>query len=116
MYISQVHQLMDVILSNSMMFFFFLLLGTTIVYFILKYDKIQRTKMNGILAQSRDVQPLFMAKAINHKLKAIKPELNADNRRHIAQQLDELVAAYDRGQVSLPEYCNRLNNLLSMVA
>lgn len=108
---------MSALLSSSTgIFFFFLLLGSTIVYFILKYDKTQRTKIDNILAQTRDVKPLFMAKAINHKLRAIKPELNSDSRRHIAKQLDELVAAYDRGQVSLPEYCNKLNNLLSMVA
>ncbi|OOQ59261.1 hypothetical protein [Mucilaginibacter pedocola] len=108
---------MDALFSNSTgIFFFFLLLGSTIVYFILRYDKTQRTKMNGILAQTQDVKPLLMAKAINHKLKAIKPQLNHENRRDIAKQLDDLVAAYDRGQVSLPEYCTRLNNLLAMVA
>jgi hypothetical protein len=108
---------MNAIFSNSITtFFFFLLIGTVIVYFILKYDKRQRSKMSTILAQTRDVQPLFVAKAINHKLKAIKPELNTDSRRDIAKQLDELVAAYDSGRLSLPEYCHKLNSLLAMVA
>ncbi|MEO7216177.1 hypothetical protein [Mucilaginibacter sp.] len=108
---------MNTIFTNSFTTFsFFLILGALIVYLILKFDKLQRNKMSGILAQTRDVQPLFVAKAINHKLKAIKPELNADSRRDIAKQLDELVAAYDTGRVSLPEYCHKLNSLLAMVA
>ena len=108
---------MEAIFSSSIAtFFFFLILGSVIVYCILKFDKQQRIKMNTIMAQTRDVQPLFMAKAINHKLKVIKPELNADKRRDIAKQLDELVAAYDRGQVTLPDYCHKLNSLLAQVA
>jgi len=102
--------------SSVFTFLFFLVIGSVIVYFILKYDKQQRSKMDAILAQTRDVQPLFLAKAASTKLKAIKPELNSDERQAIAQQLDELVAAYDKGQVTLPEYCNRLNRLLAMVA
>nr|WP_294943749.1 hypothetical protein [uncultured Mucilaginibacter sp.] len=108
---------MEAIFTSSIAtFFFFLFIGSVIVYFILKFDKQQRNKMNTILAQTRDVQPLFMAKSINHKLKAIKPELNTDVRRDIAKQLDELVAAYDRGQVTLPDYCHKLNSLLAQVA
>lgn len=108
---------MEAIFSSSLFtFFFFLVVGSVIVYFILKYDKQQRHKMSKLVAETRNVQPLLMAKAINHKLKSIKPELNSDSRRDIAKQLDELVAAYDRGQVTLPDYCHKLNSLLSMVA
>lgn len=108
---------MDGITNSSMItFFFFLVAGTIIVYFILKYDKQQRAKMRKILASTQDVQPLFMAKAANAKIRAIKPELNTRERQAIAKQLDELVAAYDKGEISLPDYCNRLNRLLSMVA
>ncbi|RFZ85599.1 hypothetical protein DYU05_08380 [Mucilaginibacter terrenus] len=86
------------------------------MYFILQYDKQQRNKMKKILTQTQDVQPLFMAKAINNKIKKIKPELNAADRTDIAKQLDELVENYDRGRISLPDYCHKLNDLLSMVA
>lgn len=109
--------IMETVFSSSITtFVFFLIAGSIIVYFILKYDKQQRSKMNKILAQTRDVQPLFMAKSVSTKLRAIKPELNNESRRAIAKQLDELVEAYDKGQVSLPDYCNRLNRLLTMVA
>lgn len=107
---------MQVLFSPLATFLFFLVIGSLIVYFILKYDKLQRTRMNAILAKTRDVKPLFMNKAMSNKLRLIKPELNLDSRRDIAKQLDELVVAYEKGQVSLPEYCSKLNHLLAMVA
>ena len=72
--------------------------------------------MSAILAKTRDVKPLLMNKSMNYKLRMIKPELNQESRRDISKQLDELVDAYDKGHISLPEYCSKLNRLLAMVA
>lgn len=107
---------MQTLFSSAATFTFFLVVGSVIVYFILKYDKLQRGKMNAILAKTRDVKPLLRDKAISHKLKVLKPELDTEARKDIAKQLDALVEAYDKGQVSLPDYCSKLNRLLAMVA
>ncbi|AMR33858.1 hypothetical protein A0256_21650 [Mucilaginibacter sp. PAMC 26640] len=107
---------MQALFSPIATFIFFLLIGSLIVYFILKFDKLQRNKMKSILSKTRDVKPLLMTKAVSQKLRTIKPELNHESRSDISKQLDELVEAFDKGQVTLPEYCSRLNRLLTMVA
>jgi len=72
--------------------------------------------MSAILIKTRDVKPLLMTKAISQKLRTIKPELNSESHSDVSKQLDELVEAFDKGHVSLPEYCSRLNRLLAAVA
>ncbi|MBK0378292.1 hypothetical protein [Mucilaginibacter segetis] len=95
---------------------YFIVIGAVIVYLILKFDKNQRKKLNKILEQTADVQPLFLAKDLSNKLHIVKSNLDSESRLLISKQLDELVADYDKGQISLPDYCNRLNRLLAMTA
>ena len=112
--------IMDTISASSILtFLFFLGVGSVIVYFILKFDKLQRRKMQIMLNGTKDVQPLFMRRAAVQKLTALKSinsSAEQQARLKVAKQLDELVADYDKGQVSLPDYCNRLNRLLAQVA
>ncbi|TSD67504.1 hypothetical protein FFF34_008970 [Inquilinus sp. KBS0705] len=104
--------------SSLFTFCFFLVIGSVIVYLILKFDTIQRQKLNRIMASTRDVKPLFEQQATGDKLHTIKKKCsdNAIAHKQIAQQLDELVANYDKGKISLPDYCSQLNRLLAMVA
>ena len=107
--------------SSLITFFSFLVVGSVIVYLILRFDKLQRRKMNILLTGAKDVQPLFMQKAAIQKLTTLKSAANegADDkemRQKIAKQLDELVTDYDKGRVTLPDYCKRLNRLLAQVA
>lgn len=111
---------MDTIFTSTFFTFVsFAVIGSVIVYLILLFDKKQRRKLKTILSQTGDVQPLFMQRAANDKLHTIKKicETDAAKARSLAtRQLDELVAEYDSGKLSLPDYCNRLNRLLATVA
>jgi len=78
----------------------------------------QRKKLREILLETEDVQPLFMQKNTGEKLHALKKICREDTGKHIevAKKLELIVADYDKGNISLPDYNNRLNNLLAMVA
>jgi hypothetical protein len=111
---------MGVIFSSTLLtFILFTVIGSLIVYLILVFDKKQRAKLNTILSKTNDVQPLFMKRAANQKVNTIKQicEDDAAAARHLAsKQLDELVAEFNAGKITLPDYCNRLSVLLAMVA
>jgi hypothetical protein len=102
--------------TSSVNFFYFLVAGSTIVYLILKFDKANRKKINNVLIQAKDVEPMLMKKSAAYKLRSLKATRIDDTtaRTIVEQQLDELVAEYDNGRISLPDYCNKLNRLLAM--
>jgi hypothetical protein len=108
----------DFFSASTATFFYFLVAGSAIVYLILKFDKQNRKKLNKVLAQAQDVQPMYMKKAAEYKLQTLKMASTNEKaaRTIIERQLDELVADYDKGHISLPDYCNRLNNLVGMTA
>ena len=111
---------METIFSSSFFtFIFFAVIGGAVVYLILLFDKKQRQKLNTILSKTEDVQPLFMKRAADQKLTSIKKICENDTasvRSLASKQLDELVAEYNSGKITLPDYCNRLSSLLAMVA
>ncbi|MGY4537684.1 hypothetical protein ACVW0P_002103 [Mucilaginibacter sp. UYNi724] len=104
--------------TSTANFFYFLVIGSVLVYLILKFDKQNRKKRNKILVQAKDVQPMYMRKAAQQKVNNIKIALSDEkiDRRMVEKQLDELVKEYDQGHISLPDYCNKLNQLLAMTA
>jgi len=106
--------------SSLITFLSFLIVGSVMVYLILRFDKLQRRKMHILLTGAKDVQPLFMQRAAIQKLTMLKPinegDYDKEMRKRVAKQLDELVTDYDKGRVSLPDYCKRLNRLLLQVA
>jgi hypothetical protein len=111
---------MGVIFSSRLLtFILFTVIGSLIVYLILLFDKKQRAKLKTILSKTDGVQPLFMKRAANQKLNNIKQICENDaaaTRRLASKQLDELVAEYNAGRITLPDYCSRLSVLLAMVA
>jgi hypothetical protein len=92
--------------------------GSVIVYLILKFDKANRQKINKVLIEAKDVQPMLMRKSAQRKLHTLKiaTQNGKIDRSLVEKQLDELVADYDKGHISLPDYCNKLNRLLTMTA
>lgn len=104
--------------TPTAIFFYFLVAGSTLVYLILLFDKKNREKLSKVLIQAKDTQPLLMKKAANHKLMALKAACNDRrfDRSQVEQQLDKLVADYDKGLVSLPDYCTHLNRLIALTA
>jgi hypothetical protein len=104
--------------TSTTTFFCFLVIGSAIVYLILKFDQQNRKKLNKILIQAKDVQPMYMRKSARQKVQSLKIAC-ADqrvDRALVEQQLDELVKEYDKGHISLPDYCRQLNRLLEMTA
>jgi hypothetical protein len=105
--------------SSLFTFCFFTVVGSVIVFLILKFDNIQRKKLSKIIADTADVQPLYMQKSTGSKLHALKKICKDDTlgeRVEVAKKLELIVADYNKGNISLPDYNNRLNNLLALVA
>ncbi|MFD0792892.1 hypothetical protein ACFQZX_04645 [Mucilaginibacter litoreus] len=104
--------------SPTAFFFYFLIVGSVIVYFILLFDKKNRQKINKVLTQAKDVQPLFMIKAAQYKMMAVKDSFARDkiSSPSVELELDKLTADYDKGLISLPDYCQQLNSLLKKTA
>ncbi|MFD0765241.1 hypothetical protein ACFQZI_10295 [Mucilaginibacter lutimaris] len=108
----------DLFTSSTVNFFCFLVVGSVLVYLILKFDKKNRKKLNKVLTDAKDVQPLYMRKSAQQKVQSLKiacAEKTVD-RTLVEKELDELVKEYDKGHISLPDYCNKLNRLLAMTA
>jgi hypothetical protein len=108
----------DLFTSQTATFFYFLVAGSTLVYYILLFDKKNREKLTKVMIQAKDTQPMMMKKSAEHKVRALKAAVNDRRFNHsqIEQQLDALVADYDKGLISLPDYCTRLNRLIAMTA
>ena len=62
----------DFFSASTATFFYFLVAGSAIVYLILKFDKQNRKKLNKVLTQAQDVQPMYMKKAAEYKLQTLK--------------------------------------------
>jgi len=62
----------DFFSASTATFFYFLVAGSAIVYLILKFDKQNRKKLNKVLTQAQDVQPMYMKKAAENKLQTLK--------------------------------------------
>ncbi|MES2266216.1 MAG: hypothetical protein V4520_05630 [Bacteroidota bacterium] len=108
----------DLFTTSTANFFYFLVAGSVLVYLILKFDKQNRKKLNKVLIEAKDVQPLYMRKSAQQKVQSLKiacAEQKID-RSLVEKELDELVKEYDKGHISLPDYCNKLNRLLAMTA
>ena len=110
---------MGAIFTSSLSISLFLLLISSInVYIILRFVKQRKHNANTILAENKQLS--FIAKAAKRKTNALKSICEADKekglRLQVAKQLDELVAEYDSGLITFPDYCKRLNKLLAMMA
>jgi len=112
---------------------YFLAAGIVIVVMILKFDKQQRAKANKLLKETKSVQPLFLLRAVEQKLRNLntilygnmpnavnelptgRVNMNEGARQLIASQLSKVVSDYNSEQISLKTYNNQLSDLLKMV-
>lgn len=108
----------DLFTTSTANFFYFLVIGSVLVYLILKFDKQNRKKLDKIIMQAKDVQPMYMRKSARQKVQTLKVAMATQkvDRTAVEKQLDELVKEYDQGHITLPDYCNKLNSLLAMTA
>ncbi|SEN56035.1 hypothetical protein SAMN05192574_103520 [Mucilaginibacter gossypiicola] len=105
------------ILGGMDYFYLFLIAGVGLVFVILEFDKQQRRRVNSLLKNANDVQPLLMQRCMDQKLSRINTEINADtfhahNNKELEASLKQITVDYNTGKISLPVYNNKLGELL----
>jgi len=102
-------------------FYLFMIAGLGLVFVILQFDKQQRSRVNLLLKNANDVQPLLMKRCMDQKISKINAGLSADtchmNIRNDAKQkigtnLQQIADEYHAGKISLPVYNDKLGELL----
>jgi hypothetical protein len=59
-------------------FYLFLIAGLGLVFVILQFDKQQRRRVDSLLKNANDVQPLLMQRYMDQRLNKINAELTAN--------------------------------------
>jgi hypothetical protein len=94
-------------------FYLFLVAGSILVYLILQFDKQQRRRVNNILKQTRDVEPLLMMQCLNGKINKLNNALITGNAETLtAEQLRKLTTDYNYGRINMQTYNDELSELL----
>lgn len=111
---------------------YFLAFSVVTMGLILQFDKKQSIRLNKILKETRDVQPLFLMRSAEEKLRNLNINLygnmmagsnmqgsrvyiNEGIRQLAATRLTETVNSYHSGEIQLKEYNTRLNEITDMV-
>jgi hypothetical protein len=97
-------------------FYFFVILGSAAVFLILHFDKQQRRKVNKILHQTNDVEPLLLMQSLGQKLDRLNNALNKPTAPvNVGQQLHKVTADYKSGRINITTYNKKLSELLRTV-
>lgn len=109
---------------------YFLVVGSALMYFILKFDTHQHKRMRKLYKDNENLQPLFLQKSAEQKLKKINTKLygeatpalqhttaqrvrfNGSPKGLVARKLAELLTDYDTGKVEIKDYNVKLTELL----
>jgi len=111
---------------------YFLTFSVVTMGLILQFDKKQNIRLNRILKETRDVQPLFLMRSAEEKLRNLNVSLYGsipigsdvytngvylnEGVRHLASsRLTETVNSYQAGEIQLKEYNTRLSEITAMV-
>ena len=111
---------------------YFLAFSVVTMGLILQFDKKQSIRLNKILRETRDVQPLFLMRSTEEKLRNLNVSLygnmitgsdvqgsrvyiNESIRQLATARLSETVNSYHAGEIQLKEYNTRLNEITAMV-
>jgi hypothetical protein len=111
---------------------YFLAFSVVTMGLILQFDKKQNIRINKILRETRDVQPLFLMRSAEEKLRNLNVSLygnmivgsdmqgnrgylNEGVRQLAATRLTETVNSYHAGEIQLKEYNIKLNEITAMV-
>lgn len=102
-------------------FYLFLIAGLGLVFVILQFDKQQRRRINSLLKNANDVQPLLMQRCMDQRLNKINAELTAntsylnrgnDLKQKVGANLQQITVDYNTGKISLSVYNNKLGELV----
>jgi hypothetical protein len=112
---------------------YFLIVGSALMFYILKFDTHQHKRMSKLYKENEDLQPLFLKKSAEQKLKtlntklygvanpapteseATRVSLNGSPKGLVARQLAELIHNYDAGTVDIKTYNAGLSEMLAKV-
>ncbi|UOE51419.1 hypothetical protein MTO98_10055 [Mucilaginibacter sp. SMC90] len=106
-------------------FYLFLIAGAGVIFVILQFDKQQRRRVNSLLKNANDVQPLLMQRCMDQKLSKLSAELNiyenharTDDgvKQKLEASLKQITVEYNTGKITLPVYNNKLGELLHLLA
>lgn len=110
-----------------------LILAPTALFLILKFDTKQNRKVSKVLKDTKHIEPLFLMRSTEHKLKELNTklygnitliangkhsgriEMNEAVRQMITSQLSKLVSDYNSGSLTLKEYNCKLSEMLQSV-
>ena len=102
-------------------FYLFLIAGLGVVFVILQFDKQQRRRVDLLLKNASDVQPLLMQRCMDQRLNKINAKLTAnayyrnggnDVKQKVEANLQQITVDYNTGKISLSVYNNRLGELV----
>ena len=97
-------------------FYFFVILGSAAVFLILYFDKQQRRKVNQILRQTSDVEPLLLMQSLGQKLEKLNSAfIKTATPSNVEQQFQKVTSDYKSGRISISTYSKHLSELLRMV-
>jgi hypothetical protein len=112
---------------------YLLVIAPAVMFLILKFDKKQSQKMNKVLRETKNIQPLFLLRSAENKLIALNTklygsmaiqangafsgqiEMNEGARQVLTSQLSQLINDYNNGQISLITYNDKLGQLIENI-
>ncbi|MFI5157663.1 MAG: hypothetical protein ACHQF4_02290 [Sphingobacteriales bacterium] len=110
-----------------------LILAPTALFLILKFDTKQNRKVKKILKDTHNIEPLFLMRAAEQKLKVLNTQLygnialiangahsgriniNEGARQMLTSQLSRLISDYNSGELNLKEYNSKLGEMVQTV-
>ena len=110
-----------------------LILAPTALFLILKFDTKQNRKIKKVLKDTHNIEPLFLMRATEQKLKELHTQLygnialiangahsgriniNEGARRMLTSQLSKLTSDYNSGELNLKEYNSKLSEMIQTV-
>lgn len=110
-----------------------LILAPTALFLILKFDTKQNRKLKRVLKDTQNIEPLFLMRAAELKLKELNTQLygnitliangadsgriniNEGVRQILTSQLSKLISDYNSGELNLKEYNRKLSEMIKTV-
>jgi len=103
-----------------------LILAPTALFLILKFDTKQNRKIKKVLKDTHNIEPLFLMRATEQKLKELHTQLYGNitliaNGTHsgrinmLTTQLNKLTSDYNSSELSLKEYNSKLSEMIQTV-
>jgi hypothetical protein len=110
-----------------------LILAPTALFLILKFDTKQNRRINKVLKDTSTLEPLFLMRATEQKLKELNTQLygnitliadgthsgriniNEGARQMLTSQLSKLISDYNTGDITLKEYNRKLSEMIQAV-